>query len=267
VGANDVKQLRFANALDGYAFDPELWETTNGGASWAKVATPGKATELEAADGEAYSLTCATASCQSMELLRSTVGSREWQKVSAPTPLGSQFAVSGPTLYVLNANMDTRPYVLLYSANKGATFTKRVEPCTAGLGGSVTAAADGSTTIWAACPTGTEATVLLSTNGGRAWHVAEPNEAGFPNSVGLTAASSSVALVWPGPQELPAATARTANGGKSYSTVLSRPARVLWAGFSDPVRAYALVVTAPGPTRLFESNDGGVTWHQVVIKS
>jgi hypothetical protein len=267
-----VTQLRFANALDGYAFGRELWETTNGGASWAKVATPGTVTELEAADGEAYALVCAagSASCQSMELLRSPVGSPQWQQVSTPASLGfiATFAVSGPSLYVLNANVDTRPYVLLYSADKGATFTKRVEPCTAGLGGRVTAAADGSPTIWAACPTGTEATVLLSTNGGTTWRVAEPTEAGFPNSVGLTTASSSVALVWPGPfDELPAAMARTTNGGGSYSAVLSSSGRVLWAGFSDPVRAYALVVTASGPTHLFESNDGGATWFQVVIKS
>jgi hypothetical protein len=98
--------------------------------------------------------------------------------------------------------------------------------------------------------------------------------AGFPNSLGLAAASSSVALAWPGQQtsgELPAAMDRTANGGKSYSTVLSSAWIVLWAGFSDPARAYAIVAAmdtgARGPTRLAESINGGVTWHQVVIKS
>ena len=270
MSASEVTQLRFANALDGYAFDPELWETTNGGASWVRVATPGTVTELEAADGEAYALTCATgpASCGSVELLRSPVGSLEWQKVT-PVGLvyGAQFAVSGPSLYVLSAD-PPRPFVLLYSADKGATFTNRVEPCAAGLGGTVTPAADGSPTIWAVCPTGTEATVMLSTNGGTTWRVAEPTEAGFPNHVGLSAASSSVALVWPAPfAELPAAMARTTNGGKSYSAVLSSSGRVLWAGFSDPVRAYALLVTASGPTQLFESNDGGAKWFRVVIKS
>jgi hypothetical protein len=262
-----VTQLRFANALDGYAFDPELWETTTGGASWAKVATPGEVTQLEAADGEGYALACTTASCQSMELLRSPVGSPGWQQASTPAPLGdgSQFALSGPNLWVVNG---AEHRVLLYSADKGASFAKRVSPCTPSLSCRVTAAADGSPTLWAASPTGTEATAKRSTDGGRTWHVAEPTEAGFPNSLGLTAASSSVALVWPAPlDELPAAMARTTNGGGSYSAVLSRSGRVLWAGFSDPVRAYALVVTAPGPTRLFESNDGGATWHQVVIKS
>ena len=50
VSVGDVTQLRFANPRDGYAFDPELWETTNGGASWVHVRTAGQATEVAAAD-------------------------------------------------------------------------------------------------------------------------------------------------------------------------------------------------------------------------
>jgi len=272
VSANDVTQLRYANALDGYAFDPELWATTNGGTSWARIAAPGAVTELAAADGEAYALACATASssCQSMELLRSSVGSLSWRPVSTPTALGdgSQFAVSGPDLYVLTGSEP--PLVLLFSSDKGAAFSKRADPCRADLGGRLTAAADGSPTLWAACPTGTEATAELSSNGGATWREAEPIEAGFPNSLQLAAASSSVALAWPrGENEPPAALDRTTNGGKSYSAVLSSAWRVSWAGFSDTTRAYALVTPSgsTAPTDLFESTDSGATWHQVVIKS
>jgi hypothetical protein len=270
VSVSDVTQLRFANALDGYAFDPELWETTNGGASWVHVRTAGQATEVAAADGEAYVVECALGTtCRSTDLLRSLVGSGEWQKVSTPISLGgfAQFAVSGPNLYVQAGNEQQN--VLLYSADKGASFSERVGPCTRSLPDCrVTAAADGSPTLWAASPTGTMAAVLLSTNGGVTWRIATPTGE-FANSLGLTAASSSVALAWPGPEvsdARSAAMARTMNGGGSYSAVLSSSGSVLWAGFSDPVRAYALVVTASGQTQIFESNDGGATWHQVVIK-
>jgi hypothetical protein len=276
VSASDVTQLRFANALDGYAFDPELWETTNGGTSWTRVATPGPVTELEAADGEAYALTCSadSASCQSMVLLRSPVGPRGWQKVLTPVALGygAQFAVSGPNLYVLSGNEP--PLVLLRSADRAATFSRRVDPCTPGLGGELTAAADRSSTLWGVCPTGTMAAVMLSTNGSKTWRVATPSGE-FPNSLGLAAASSSVALAWPG-REIsdapPVAMDRTTNGGKSYSAVLSvsRSATVRWAGFSDPARAYALVEgggSATATTHLYESNDEGATWHRVAIKS
>jgi hypothetical protein len=273
VSANDVTQLRFANALDGYAFDPQLWETTNGGTSWARVATPGPLAELEVADGEAYALTCPAgfAKCQSMDLLRSAVGSLKWGKVSTPVTLGygAQFAVNGPNLYLLSGNEP--PLVLLYSADKAVRFSRRVDPCYPGLGGRVTAAADGSPALWAACPTGTMAEVTLSTNGGRSWRVARGGA--FPNSVGLAVASSSDALVWPGPQTNgPIATLdRTTNGGRSYSAVISMSSfpSVVWAGFSDPLRAYALIRSgdsATTTTRLYESNDEGVTWRWVSIK-
>jgi hypothetical protein len=62
----------------------------------------------------------------------------------------------------------------------------------------------------------------------------------------------------------------TTNGGKSYSSVLSSSWTLSWAGFSDPVRAYALAAaagTGAGGSRLFESNDGGAKWAQVAITS
>jgi hypothetical protein len=276
VSATEVTQLRFANALDGYGFDPQLWETTDGGASWTKVPTPGPVAELEAADGEAYALTCPDgfANCRSMDLLRSRVGSLKWQKASTPVTLGSgaQFAVSGPNLYVFSG--DGPLDVLLHSADDAATFSVRTDPCNPLLGGSLTAAADGNPTLWAACPSGTMAAILLSTNGGTTWR-GPASSTEFFNDVGLAAASSSVVLAWP-PQEIskapPGALDRTTNGGRSYSTTLtvSSSSTVSWAGFSDPARAYALLEHGGPPTattRLYESNDGGATWHWVAIRS
>jgi photosystem II stability/assembly factor-like uncharacterized protein len=275
VGAADVTQLRFADPRDGYAFGPELWATTDGGSSWSQVTTPGTVTELEVADGEAYALACtsSSASCQSMELLRSPVGTRHWQVISTPTALSyySQFALSGPNLYLL-AGSDHQ--VLMYSANQGASFGNRTFPCHPGLNCSVTAAADGTATLWSAAATGTEAGALVSDNGGVTWRVASPTKAGFPNSLGLAAASSSVALAWPGEQVnhgFPAALERTTNAGKSYSAVLASSRSVSWAGFSDPSRAYALVAAlgdgTRGPNHLFESTHGGALWHEVAITS
>ncbi len=264
VSASDVSQLRFANALDGYAFGPELWETADGGTTWANVPVPGQVTELEAVDGEAYALVTGAGSANSTSngLLTAPVGSRQWQQVPTPTPLGyrAQFAVSGPNLYVLGGNGDL---VLLYSTDQGAQFSQRVDPCTAGLGGSVTVAADGSPTLWAACPTGTMAEAMLSTNGGVTWRVATATGA-FPNSLKLAAASSSVALASPAPETLSGALVRTTNGGSTYAVVLSgsSPSTVSWMGFSDPSRAYALLAGS-----LFESSDGGATWRSVAFKN
>ncbi|MGA2835302.1 MAG: hypothetical protein ABSF84_01770 [Acidimicrobiales bacterium] len=264
VGVNAVSQLRFANPLDGYAFGPGLWQTADGGATWADVAVPGQVTELEAADGEAYALVtgAGTANSTSNELLTAPVGSQQWRQVPTPAPLGfgAQFALSGPNLYVLGGDGDM---VLLYSSDRGAQFSQRVDPCTAGLGGSVTAAADGTPTLWAACPTGMMAEAMVSTDGGVTWRVATATRP-FPNSLELAAASSSVALASPVPETLTGALFRTTDGGGTYAVVLSgsSPSTVSWMGFSDPSRAYALLAGG-----LFESTDGGATWHSVAFTS
>lgn len=262
VSASDVSQLRFASPLDGYAFGPELWQTADGGATWANVSIPGQVSELEAADGEAYALATGADSANSTsdELLTAPVGSQQWRQVPTPTPLGygAQFALSGPNLYVLGGNGDL---VLLYSTDQGAQFSQRVDPCTAGLGGSVTAAADETSTLWAACPTGMMAEAMLSTDCGVTWRVATATGP-FPNSLTLAAASSSVALASPAPETLSGALVQTTNGGSTYAVVLSSPSTVSWVGFSDPSRAYALLAGS-----LFESSDAGVTWRSVAFKS
>ena len=264
VGGSDVSQLRFASPLDGYAFGPDLWQTANGGATWANVPIPGQVTELEAADGEAYALVTGAGSSNSTsnELLTAPVGSQQWRQVPTPTPLGygAQFALSGSNLYLLGGNGDM---VLLYSTDQGAQFSQRIDPCTAGLGGSVTVAADGTSTLWAACPTGMMGEAVLSTDGGVAWHVATAT-GGFPNSLKLAAASSSVALDSHAPETLNGALVRTMNGGSTWAVVLSgsSPSSASWVGFSDPSRAYALLAGS-----LFESSDGGATWRSVALKS
>jgi hypothetical protein len=198
----------------------------------------------------------------SNELLTAPVGSQQWRQVPTPAPLGygAQFARSGPNLYVLGGNGDQ---VLLYSSDQGAQFSQRADPCTAGLGGSLTAAVDGSSTLWAACPTGMMADATLSTDGGVTWRVAMATGL-FPNSLKLVAASSSVALASPAPETLSGAVVRTTNGGSTFAVVQSgsSPSAISWVGFSDPSSAYAILAGG-----LVESIDGGATWHSVALKS
>ena len=243
---------------------PRTVAEADGGATWANVPIPGQVTELEAADGETYALVTGAgfANSTSNELLTAPVGSLQWRRVSTPAPLGygAQFALSGPNLYVLGGNGDL---VLLYSTDQGAQFSQRVDPCTAGLGGSVTVAADGTSPLRAACPTRMMAEAMLSTDGGVSWRVATATGA-FPNSLKLAAASSSVPLASPPPEKLSGALVRTSNGGNSFAVVLSgsSPSSASWVGFSDPSRAYALLAGT-----LFESSDGGATWRSVAFKN
>jgi photosystem II stability/assembly factor-like uncharacterized protein len=105
------------------------------------------------------------------------------------------------------------------------------------------------------------AEAVLSTDGGVTWRVATSNGP-FPNSLQLAAASSSVVLASRPPEPLGGALVRTTNGGGTYAVVLSGsgPTAVSWVGFSDPLRAYALLAGG-----LFESSDGGATWRSVAL--
>ena len=244
--SSDVTRLSFANALDGYAFDPQLWATTDGGSIWSKVAAKGPILQLETADGEAYALACTTADCLSLELLGSPVGSLAWRRLATPVPIGvgAALVANGRSLYVLGGQTGRgRMHLfLLYSDDEASSFIERPDPCTPGLGGKLLAPAAKSSSLWAVCPTGTEAETWLSDNGGRSW---VEGGGGFPNSVQLAAGSSAVALVSPAQARNgvpPTALERTTDGGRSYSVVLSKAnARVAWIGYSSPLRAYALL--------------------------
>lgn len=280
--SSDVTRLSFANALDGYAFDPQLWATTDGGSIWSKVAAKGPILQLETADGEAYALACTTADCLSLELLGSPVGSLAWRRLATPVPIGvgAALVANGRSLYVLGGQTGRgRMHLfLLYSDDEASSFIERPDPCTPGLGGKLLAPAAKSSSLWAVCPTGTEAETWLSDNGGRSW---VEGGGGFPNSVQLAAGSSAVALVSPAQARNgvpPTALERTTDGGRSYSVVLSKAnAWVAWIGYSSPLRAYALLeppytllkggVSKLVASELYESNDAGATWHEVAIKA
>jgi hypothetical protein len=52
--ATAVSTVRFANSSDGWLFNPGLWQTTDGGKQWRKVALSGVVGALAVSGGEAY---------------------------------------------------------------------------------------------------------------------------------------------------------------------------------------------------------------------
>ncbi len=97
-GSSGVGQIRFLNTSDGWAFGPQLWATTDGGANWTQEKTDGmRVTDLETVGDRAFALfaTCAgtgaayAAHCTTFSLYTSKAGSGQWQPVSGPvTGLG-----------------------------------------------------------------------------------------------------------------------------------------------------------------------------------
>jgi Caspase domain len=94
-GGQCVQQIRFADRLNGYAYAPTLFMTTDGGVHWTQIAA--RVTSLEAADGTVVRVTSRTTGCGGppyrVEL--ATVGTNSWQTLPVP-PIST---VCPPVLY------------------------------------------------------------------------------------------------------------------------------------------------------------------------
>jgi len=111
-GTTGVSGMRFLNDVDGWAYGPQLYSTTDGGESWQPVSTGGKVvTDLETMNGRAYALwaDCAApagdskgnamANCTAFTLETSVPGSNVWTKVGGlPASLSGGGAASSAVL-------------------------------------------------------------------------------------------------------------------------------------------------------------------------
>jgi len=94
-GASGVSGIRFLDGVNGWAFGPELWATSDAGNHWHAVKTSGqRVTDLETAGDRAYALfaTCSgtsaasfAADCTSYTLMTTTAGSDDWVPVGSAT--------------------------------------------------------------------------------------------------------------------------------------------------------------------------------------
>jgi photosystem II stability/assembly factor-like uncharacterized protein len=266
--SNGTLEIRFADPNDGYLVGgSSLWATTDDGASWVAQAIAGSVTALEVADGKAFAIDCGSSSCSLFEEAVGSGGSGSWHVVLLPERLSSEawLSVVGGRIVVTNGVSHTGGVWFVISTDGGATFTKRSTPCYRGLGGHVFAAAMSPSALWAACPTGMLATPFRSSDNGSSWSLATNRHQGteFSNGLSIAPISASTALVWPHASS--GGLALTTNGGQSFTSVLDRGAgaTILWAGYSDSERAYAIFATGTYAGQLWISSDGGRTWSEV----
>lgn len=108
-GPSGVSQLRFLDLNDGWAYGPELWTTTDGGASWNQEQTDSqRVTGLETSGSRAFAVlaTCTgdgqdfAAHCSGFTLYSSAAGSQSWQQVTLSIPASKRAGAMGePGLY------------------------------------------------------------------------------------------------------------------------------------------------------------------------
>jgi hypothetical protein len=160
-----VNTLRFADPLDGFAYDTSpggaFWETHDGGERWSEPAFLGDRELLAFGTGAGYAFalvgTCQQGSCSSMSLERSAVSTDDWTPLEVQLPAGADpvvaMTVHGLQLWLsFTTPQSAANQLLVVGTGSGASFTTYKSPCYPGLGGQLRAASPN--TVWAVCPTG-----------------------------------------------------------------------------------------------------------------
>ena len=215
--ATAVSTVRFANRNDGWLFNPGLWQTTDGGRQWHKVALSGVVGALAVSGGEAYvSTQPPNGSSKQAKLFRSAVGSDTWTQVRGVAPQDNLTAFGHSAWAGVAPDLWT-------TANSGKTWEKLSFGCPAGVLSPSAVAASSPSDIAIACsdqgypqPGMSIKEVFTSANGGRTFHLqGKPSEAGEvyllamvpgnPKVLTLIAASGATFVD------------RSANGGKTWT--------------------------------------------------
>jgi BNR/Asp-box repeat len=292
-GSSGVGQIRFLNLSDGWAFGPQLWATTDGGATWTQERTYGmRVTDLETVGDRAFALfaSCTgsgaayAADCTKFSLYTSRAGSGRWQPVPGvvsdlvPSQAGAQGAsaslvlTGGPTSgrgYLLAPSGELFSGPLTGAAWSLAGTQEQCLPGTPGPDGQPTGAllAADSAGLVLVCTSATDATtgsqtksVIASQDNGTTWSAAQSAEVtGIASSV-ATQGSSLVVLATSTGLYL------SANGGGTWQLAQASPGGAAagqggfsYVGMTSTEDGVALPADA-GLHEVFVTTDGGRTW-------
>lgn len=263
----NLPSLTFVNARLGYLLGGRLWVTHDGGTSWSPTG-PKDVLRVALGERDIYVLS-------KNRFERSRLGRSSWQTV--PLPVRYRFLVSlaarGRRVWLLGSTRNIRAGdFTLRSFDRGASFRKTHGPCIPELGGILVPA--GGNVVWAVCPSGMMAGLLLSTNGGwtfpryRSFH--DPGGTSLPsltNGAEIFPSSPRDAVVYRGAQ---GPLFRTTDLGRHWVSVrgTSRFEQLLWLDFATSRLGAALFTTKSNPNRasLWRTTDGGATWHSMPIR-
>jgi hypothetical protein len=152
--ASGVTEIRFADDLHGWAFDPAAWVTNDGGVTWSKLRPPGNRPVIAMA-GDAQGFYGVVSACgygipisnceHPTTLWRITPGQSAWTQIQLTLPVANQaiLAVHGLVAYVvvpaaLSADASTAPIDGLAVTTDGQTWSTRPDPCNPANGETLT---------------------------------------------------------------------------------------------------------------------------------
>lgn len=263
-----IHGVRFATDQIGYAYGPSaFFMTTDGGANWQRQ--PGGADALETLDGNVirvHSPGCSPPGCH-YDVQTAPVGGAAWHTVALAGPQGTSTAVAlsrtGRRAFIevfghTAGGASDATSVLYTSADDGASWTRRAEPCPQTSPPEVdstqlSAAADGSVAVLCS-PRGVDGTdfTAVSTDGGASFQAGEAIPGGPGELLGAASARVQLMLSF-------GSMYRTQDGGATWQPVRLQlgPGEPIFVGFESAT--VGRVVTDTGRT-VWTTRDAGLTW-------
>jgi photosystem II stability/assembly factor-like uncharacterized protein len=136
-----VTQLRFADELHGWAFEPALWATNDGGVTWKRRVPPGGGRQVLALAGDADGVYAVVSPChfnQSLSrcaghatLWRSMPGQETWTQVPITLPVSHEatLVVRGVVAYLVVPTLDSPHPDVVFATVDGQSWSRRPAPC------------------------------------------------------------------------------------------------------------------------------------------
>ena len=266
-----VSRLRFASPEIGYAFDPGLAMTKDGGRTWTNVPTDGAVTGLEAAGRNVVRLVNRT-SCPgcTFDVETADIGGTAWSRTYTTPQVGAagaQLVRQGSELVVLltghtAGGASGASSTLVLSNDSGATWTDRQDPC-----GRPTSSTEVDTRQLALAPrnvmialcvdrTSQASAVRTSTDFGSTFGPPHP----LPNAATadlITSAPGVLLAAVPSPTH--GQVLRSTDDGRSWASVLSQVGQGA-PTFLQLTTSTVATFVPQDRTRYWRTADAGRTW-------
>ncbi|HZB97193.1 MAG TPA: hypothetical protein VE219_01205 [Candidatus Sulfotelmatobacter sp.] len=256
-----VREIRFADTHNGWAFGPTLWSSHDGGSHWQRVEMAAAVTELEAAGAWVFALVqpCRSPTdCNSTGLMRSGTAADHWEVMPGAGGAGRSYHIAArPHVLWILAGGAGPASGLLVSRDGGRSFVHHVNPC-ATLPGALSSPSDN--VVWVLCDALPD--LLFASIDGGASFTQPRAAANLAFGLQLSAISASTAFV----DSTAGRLLVSSDGGQSFSDAIAPDdhlQRFRFLGFTDESHGFA-IRDGGDPYRgseLWRTVDGGQKWY------